>query len=54
MVAGDKYRKYFQASKTQPVTDILKVDFFCAVKTSVLKFCARKSAKVTPKITYYV
>ena len=25
--------------------DILKVDFFCADKTLVLKFCARKSAK---------
>ena len=31
-----------------------KSRFFCAVKTSVLKFCARKSGKVTPKITYYV
>ena len=35
-------------------TDILKVDFFCVVKTSVSKFCARKNAKITPKVTLYV
>ena len=31
--------------------DILKVDFFCAVKTLVLIFSARKSAKKSLKIT---
>ena len=37
---------------TNPVSsNTLKVDFFCAVKTSVLKFCARKSAKISLKIT---
>ena len=36
---------------TNTWTDILKDHFFCAVKTLVLKFCARKSAKITPKIT---
>ena len=34
--------------------DILKVDFFCVFKTLVMKYCARKSAKTTLKITYYV
>ena len=31
-----------------------KSRFFCAVKTSVLKICARKSAKITPKVIKYV
>ena len=32
-------------------SDILKVDFYCAVKTLVLKFGARKSGKISLKIT---
>ena len=37
-----------------PLLAILKVDFFCTVKTLVLKFCRRKSAKISLKITQYV
>ena len=32
-------------------SDILKADFLCAVKTLVLKFCTRKNAKKSLKIT---
>ena len=35
-------------------SDILNADLFCAVKILVLKFCPRRSVKITLKFTYYM
>ena len=57
-VASSKYKKQKQKKTIkndiceQP--DILKVDLLCTVKTLVLRFCTRKSAKISLKITKYV
>ena len=48
---GKRVISEFNCGGFTTTADILKVDFFCAVKSGVMKFCARKLGKFTLKIT---